>query len=78
MFTLKITYRESRQEEFIELDESFKIVPTFGNEDELEPLLTKFPGAQLFIIATKYSVPVLENANYEILNSLGNIIKTLY
>ena len=78
MFTLKITYRENRQEEFIELDESFKIIPVDGNEEQLDLALKQFPDSNLFIVSTKYTIPVLRNANYEILNSKGNVIKTLY
>lgn len=78
MFTLKVTYRETRQEEFVELDETFKIVPAEGEEDWMTELKEKFPEASMFVIASKYTIPVLRNANYEILNSKGNVIKTLY
>lgn len=78
MFTLKVFYRETRQEEFVELDETFKIIPIGSEEEYMENLKTQFPEAIMFVVTNKYTIPVLKSANYEILNSKGNVIKTLY
>ena len=78
MFTLKVFYRETRQEEFVELDESFKIIPAEGDEEYMTNLKEQFPEATMFVVTNKYTIPVLKSANYEILNSRGNVIKTLY
>ena len=78
MFTLKVFYRETRQEEFVELDETFKIIPIESEGEYMENLKTQFPEAIMFVVTNKYTIPVLKSANYEILNSRGNVIKTLY
>lgn len=78
MFTLKVFYRETRQEEFVELDETFKIIPAEGDEEYMVNLKEQFPEATMFVVTNKYTIPVLKSANYEILNSRGNVIKTLY
>lgn len=78
MFTLKVFYRETRQEEFVELDETFKIIPAEGEEEYMTKLKEQFPEAIMFVVTNKYTIPVLKTANYEILNSRGNVIKTLY
>ena len=78
MFTLKVFYRETRQEEFVELDETFKIIPAEGDEEYMMNLKEQFPDATMFVVTNKYTIPVLKSANYEILNSKGNVIKTLY
>ena len=38
MFTLKVFYRETRQEEFVELDETFKIIPIESEGEYMENL----------------------------------------
>ncbi len=78
MFTLKVFYRETRQEEFVELDETFKIIPIESEGEFMENLKEQFPEAIMFVVTNKYTIPVLKSANYEILNSKGNVIKTLY
>ena len=78
MFTRKVFYRETRQEEFVELGETFKIIPAEGEEEYMTNLKNQFPEATMFVVTNKYTIPVLKSANYEILNSKGNVIKTLY
>lgn len=77
MFTINATFRADKHVEYYEVGETFSIFE--ANDDEkIKEYKEKFPDAIAFIIGPNMVIPVLKDCTYEIINSRGTTIKTLY
>lgn len=75
MMTLAIIDKEKGTEEYHELGNGFKIIPT-GTEG-LEQAVERFPKATSFITSDKVTVPVLQENRYVITGSEGQTVKVI-
>lgn len=76
MFTVTITFREDKHQEFYEVGSTFSIFE--ADNEKVKEYKEKFPEATSFIIGETVILPILPNCTYEIINSKGVCVKTLY
>ena len=76
MFTIVGINREDKHTEYYEVGENFSVWEA-GNE-KMNEYKEKFPDALSFIVGTNMVMPVLKEFTYDVLNSKGTVVKTLY
>lgn len=76
MFTINSFNREDRHTEYYEIGETFSIYD--ASDEKVAEYKEKFPDATSFIVGKTLAIPVLPKNTYEIINSKGTVIKTLY
>ena len=76
MFTIVAINREDKHTEYYEVGVNFSVWEA-GNE-KMNEYKEKFPEAVSFIVGTNMVMPVLKEFTYDVLNSKGTVVKTLY
>lgn len=76
MFTVTASFRTDKHTEFYEVGETFSIFES--DSEKVAEYVEKFPDATAFIIGETVIVPILKDCTYEIINSKGITVKTLY
>ena len=76
MFTIVAINREDKHTEYYEVGENFSVWE--ADNEKMNEYKEKFPEAVSFIIGTNMVMPVLKEFTYDVLNSKGTVVKTLY
>lgn len=76
MFTATAKYGTDNHTEFYELGEVFSIYE--GDDEKMAEYKKQYPDATSFMVGDKIAIPIMKDITYEIYNSKGTIIKTLY
>ena len=76
MFTIVAINREYKHTEYYEVGVNFSVWE--ADNEKMNEYKEKFPEAVSFIVGTNMVMPVLKEFTYDVLNSKGTVVKTLY